>query len=211
MTQLDFILRATIHDGPGPALHAKLVDGLASIGTPSDTEVAEALVRVEAKIDLWSLWNAFSKSRLRCLQHGIGDARRHEIKFDMEPAPPDLATWSAVREMATTRASFKPWDRACVIAALTALSPRFHELGGVSVQLFGSVARNEWRETSDIDLMVFAAAERKYDSLGIAEAIGQECARLYGSGYGWNAQSGNLYKAEFHATISDDAIEVMEQ
>lgn len=208
---LEFIVYATIHDGPGRALHAQLVDALASIGAPSDAETSATLARVEAEIELWSLWNAFSKSRLRCLRRGIGDARRHEIEFDMSPVPPGLAVWAAVREMAATRASFKPWDRACVISALNALSPQFHQLGAERVQLFGSVARDEWRESSDIDLMVFTAAGRESDALGIAESVGQECARLYGHGYGWNAQPGNMYKAEFHKTISGDAIEVMQQ
>lgn len=209
VTPLKFIVWATIHDGPSQALHTKLVDALASIGTPSDAEVAEALARVEVETELWSLWNVFSKSRLRCLQRGIGDARRYEIQFDMSPGPPGLAVWSAVAEMAATRASFKPWDRACVISALSALSPQLHQLGAERVQLFGSVACDEWRESSDIDLMVFAGAGRESDALGITEAVGQECARLYGNGYGWNAQPGNLYKPEFHSTISKDAIEVM--
>lgn len=209
MTPLDLVVRATVHDGPGPALHARLVDALAGIDEPSNAAVSEALARFEAEADSWSLWCCFSKSRLRCLQRGIADARQYDVAFDYSPPPPNLATWFALREMAAVRVAFTPWNTANVVTALRALAPRFRELGAARVQLFGSVARGEWRESSDIDLMIYAAAEDPRGPHGIANAIIQECGRVFGHGYGWNPEVANGRNDDFPARIAAEAIEVL--
>lgn len=177
-------IKAVLHLAPPRAIHELLVANLQAADALLDADLVAAFARVKLEIDRWELWPCFSIMRAdKIEQHGA----------------------RVLRAMAITRAGFMPWDCDNVIENLRQRREVFEKLGARRLRLFGSVARDEWRDTnSDINLLV----DTEDDPLGVAEEIAIYCAVEFG--YGWDVRPKAFASATFVDHVDADTVDILE-
>lgn len=92
-----------------------------------------------------------------------------------------------------------------IVAKLESLRPKFEAEGVEHLAIFGSRARGDYTESSDLDLLIDAALSRKFSILNL---VGVEHIAADSTGLPANAFMRRSLDASFKKSITSDIIEV---